>query len=84
MTIAALAPMSTYAIGFSDRTCEITPEMQSVLDANSRALSEMLASPRDGTIPVRYHVVEINASQVGAPVLRPDEASIPQNSNTAS
>jgi hypothetical protein len=34
-----------YAIGVSDHACEVTEEMQAVMEANSRALAEDLATP---------------------------------------
>lgn len=84
MTDNAGTRSTDYVTGVSDHPCgEITPEMQAVMDGNSRALAEMMDSPRDGSVSVRYRVVDIDASQKRAPVLRSNEASAPKDGDPA-
>jgi hypothetical protein len=75
MTIAT-DKKSDFAVGLSKHSCEITPEMQAVMDRNSRAVAEMMALPRDGSVPVRYSVIEIDALKEWVPILRPHETHL--------
>jgi hypothetical protein len=60
MTVAAGARPTDYAVGVSNHACEITDNMRTVMEANSRALAEDMASPRDPAIPLRYRVGNID------------------------
>lgn len=50
-----------YAIGVGDRACEKPDGWDEVAAGNSRALEEMLALPRDGSVNPRYRVTVIDA-----------------------
>jgi hypothetical protein len=43
MTTSGETHPTEYAVGVSDRPCEITDEMRAVMKANSQALADMMA-----------------------------------------